>query len=686
MEDEELQDGYEEPRNRAAEARQMRKAKSNAAADRTVQTLDNAANIAQFTPAAGYAKAYKTFRSIDNNLTGGKASRALSKVANKTAPGMNAINRIGSSGLLNNANKALAAKDKLSGKGGSSTPSAPKVKTSTSGGPSATGGANNTANASSGNSKKELEKEKKKQNGQSDIGNSSSESKDTSDPQSSSLSVLIGEVTPTKILVICVVAFLFFFVFVFVTLFNSIGVIDEMHSAMAYGEISTSSKSTSASYSVENINIMANADRFSDDDYDFKELNQEYTPPAEGTVSDTRDNSKRDTLLSWAKKIFPSSIYLTYFDLGNKFSTQGKCSGEECNERAEVKFYQKTADIAYRYRKLYHVELDWPLIVATITINSVDKESTFAANLSSYKTSEVNNIKETMSLDWDYDYEKMPGYEYLSPYDARYDLQILAKNMVKKKTIQTCSDTKGNIVKKLELEDIKNSKIEEQETIFKKDPKKVNDYEEDEIYYLVCTKGTKYAINSTYTLDKDKYKEFLTEFIEKRYYLNGSTNGSEGSSDGYGPSSSMGNGSWGWPLPDGATRCRSSIFGPRIHPIYKTMQNHSGDDYPAATGTPVFAVADGVVTSIYTGCVVGDMSCGGKAGNHVVINHGNGVTSVYMHASQVLVSKGQQVSRGQEIMKVGSTGSSTGAHLHITFKENGTPVAPSNYIGALPAC
>jgi len=74
-------------------------------------------------------------------------------------------------------------------------------------------------------------------------------------------------------------------------------------------------------------------------------------------------------------------------------------------------------------------------------------------------------------------------------------------------------------------------------------------------------------------------------------------------------------------------------------------------------------------------------------GNYVRIQHSDGTISVYMHSSNVLVKTGEQVSKGQEIMKVGTTGSSTGCHLHITIKNpSGTNVAPSNYIPTLPSC
>lgn len=130
-----------------------------------------------------------------------------------------------------------------------------------------------------------------------------------------------------------------------------------------------------------------------------------------------------------------------------------------------------------------------------------------------------------------------------------------------------------------------------------------------------------------------------------------------------------GNGTFTHPCP-GYSRI-SSEFGWREAPIAGAGNNHKGMDLAAPTGTPIYAAAAGTVTTA---------RYSSSAGNWVVINHGNGLQTYYMHASALYVSEGQSVSKGQNIAAVGSTGQSTGPHLHFQVMQNGTPVNPRNYL------
>lgn len=130
-----------------------------------------------------------------------------------------------------------------------------------------------------------------------------------------------------------------------------------------------------------------------------------------------------------------------------------------------------------------------------------------------------------------------------------------------------------------------------------------------------------------------------------------------------------GNGKFGFPLAS-YTRV-SSGFGYRVHPITGTRKLHSGIDYAAPYGTAILAAESGVVLT--SGWVNGYGYC-------VTINHGGGYVTLYGHCSSLLVSAGQSVKKGQTIAKVGSTGNSTGNHLHFEVKVNGAAKNPVGYL------
>ncbi len=132
---------------------------------------------------------------------------------------------------------------------------------------------------------------------------------------------------------------------------------------------------------------------------------------------------------------------------------------------------------------------------------------------------------------------------------------------------------------------------------------------------------------------------------------------------------SIGNINFIWPCPSSSRI--TSVFGGREAPTAGASTNHQGIDIGASTGSDIVAAADGTVTiSTYSY----------SAGNYIMLNHGGGVSTVYMHCSQLLVSPGDTVKQGQVIAKVGSTGYSTGPHLHFGVRYNGSYVNPTNYV------
>ena len=127
-------------------------------------------------------------------------------------------------------------------------------------------------------------------------------------------------------------------------------------------------------------------------------------------------------------------------------------------------------------------------------------------------------------------------------------------------------------------------------------------------------------------------------------------------------------GTYIWPLPGYSP---GSAYGPRIHPIWGDLRFHSGEDIGAPSGTPILAADSGIAT------VIPDN--GNGYGNYVIINHGGGRTTLYAHMSGFTVSNGASVTQGQTIGYVGSTGNSTGPHIHFEVRVNGATTDPKSY-------
>lgn len=115
----------------------------------------------------------------------------------------------------------------------------------------------------------------------------------------------------------------------------------------------------------------------------------------------------------------------------------------------------------------------------------------------------------------------------------------------------------------------------------------------------------------------------------------------------------------------------SSSYGMRVHPVTGRLARHNGVDIPAPRGTPIYATADGIV---------GRAQRLGGYGNYVEIEHGNAIQTRYGHMSSYIVRSGQQVKKGDVIGYVGSTGRSTGNHLHYEVRIEGAPVNPMPFV------
>ena len=131
----------------------------------------------------------------------------------------------------------------------------------------------------------------------------------------------------------------------------------------------------------------------------------------------------------------------------------------------------------------------------------------------------------------------------------------------------------------------------------------------------------------------------------------------------------LGSGQFAWPVP-GHSRV-SSPYGWRNHPIFGNKRFHSGIDIPAPTGSKAAAADNGTV--IHAGWL-------GGYGNAIIIDHGEGVSTLYGHLNSIEVGSGQAVTRGQRIAGVGSTGNSTGPHVHFEVRVNGKHTSPWPYL------
>ena len=381
-----------------------------------------------------------------------------------------------------------------------------------------------------------------------------------------------------------------------------------------------------------------------------------------------------ESLTGKAASNIPEEYQKRLGNLGNLYSTKIDCSGEECFERPEFLYYLKIADISYRYKQKYNVTLDWALITATNLYFDKSQEELMEANLGGYSESNLKNTSATISLDWDYDYKNINGYQYLDADDSTYDLQILAKNMVKKESNMSCIDGNGNVTQTSKVEDVEDKYISEGGS-----------------KALKCGSGETYSVVSTYTLDKNKYDEFLLEYIDKKMYTIGSGKNSSSNNDGCVSTNS----NYIWPIGSKETTSSNGVeYGlGEPYTVYISSRFGSKEGFRVSghggldiAGVPGAGVVDVVATK--SGKVVypkdesqthfadkgyyGNKD-GGGYGNYIIIEHDDGNYSLYGHLAQnsIKVYEGDIVDQGQVIAKLGHSGSSTGPHLHFEIRAGG---------------
>ncbi len=274
--------------------------------------------------------------------------------------------------------------------------------------------------------------------------------------------------------------------------------------------------------------------------------------------------------------------------------------------------------------------------------------------------------------------------EYMSKI-TEYDNSLLDKY---KKLKQDVTDKEENLEEKVaELNSLKEELTYEQDTV----KQLVSDKNEELAKYEASIDETQ-ALSAEYGSKLEEQENLIEDLLEaerkrveeeerrrkeeeERKRQEEAARANNNSSSDNNPS---GNGNTGsevkmdgfiWPCPS-STRI-TSTFGNREQPTEGASTYHKGIDVGASTGSDIVAAAGGsVVTAAYSV----------SAGNYIMLYHGNGIYTVYMHCSKLLVSAGEEVSQGQTIALVGNTGVSTGSHLHFGVSVNGTYVNPLNYV------
>ena len=228
-------------------------------------------------------------------------------------------------------------------------------------------------------------------------------------------------------------------------------------------------------------------------------------------------------------------------------------------------------------------------------------------------------------------------------YNIKEDDKLLAKVSTK--------EEKDNLLKELkEAKQVKDLKVEEEKT--------------KEYYIISYEEAKQLASTNVDNIENEKKNKIEKEKIEKRntnIVKNIRRGGTVSASSSSNASAMLGSLSFRRPL-------NSS----RVSAGYLGYPGHRGIDFPSPQGTPVMAAESGTVTTV--------MYSNKSYGNRVIIDHGNGISTLYGHNSTIGVSLGQKVSKGQTIAGVGSTGNSTGNHVHFEIRINGKPINPTSYV------
>lgn len=238
--------------------------------------------------------------------------------------------------------------------------------------------------------------------------------------------------------------------------------------------------------------------------------------------------------------------------------------------------------------------------------------------------------------------------------EVKKDKQELEDEKAKVQNLKTEKENKSAELKKLKAE--KQEKVDNLTEEQKQIQSQIDEYDNQ---MKVLSQKEKALVK----------KEAAAELVRKaEQNKNNDTKKDQNSNDG---ESVTPTGTFQWPVPSSHTI--TSNYGYRIHPISGTKKLHAGIDIGAPGGSNIIAADSGTV-------ILSSFGYNGGYGNYVIISHGNGITTRYAHCSNLFVSVGQTVTKGQLIAAVGSTGASTGNHCHFEVRINGDSKNPLNYL------
>lgn len=302
-------------------------------------------------------------------------------------------------------------------------------------------------------------------------------------------------------------------------------------------------------------------------------------------------------------------------------------------------------------------------------IRKINEEVAYLDKSITATQKDIKNLEENLSEQTQvmskrlvFAYEEGSNVSYLEVLLASSDIQDF---LTRYDYLNSIVDQDADMIEEIEREkralDIKKSDLESQKNQMEDKQQQQKDKQEE----LKYNKDQKEEVLNDVVKEKKALEQALDELEQASNQLESMIRSIQGGDT----SKPLGTGVYIWPCP-GHTGI-SSPYGMRFHPILKTRKMHTGIDIPAPSGASIVAADSGTV--IYSGWMSG-------YGQVVVISHDSKMSTLYAHQSTILAGKGAKVDKGQVIGRVGSTGFSTGPHLHFEVRVNGSPVEPTAYV------